>query len=68
MEGEGFEEAREQFMTDQISRIKPDMHIGGVAHMFAGFSDALPVTPLYQRLGALVAKRIRLCEAYSIND
>ena len=44
-------EEREQYMTKEISRRNPGVHIGGMVHVFQGFSDVLGVIPLYQRLG-----------------
>ena len=40
---------REQFMADKISRIKPDMHIGGFAHIFDEYLRGYDVISLYKR-------------------
>ena len=53
---------REQFMADKISRIKPDMHIGGYANIFHEYLFGYPVIPLHKRLGNKVKERIRLCD------
>ncbi|MCH7681340.1 hypothetical protein IID10_18585, partial [candidate division KSB1 bacterium] len=47
---EDFEEEREQFMANEIIRIKTDLHVGGMAHIFGG-DDSFTVQPLYKRLG-----------------
>ena len=57
-------EEREQYMADKILQIMPEMHIGGVGHMYDGFEYILPVIPLYKRLGNAVTKKIRLNEAF----
>ena len=62
-ETEEFKEEREQEMTDGILKFQPDMHIGGIQHAFEEYAESLPVDPLYERLGNLVSRRIRLCEA-----
>lgn len=58
-----FEEQREQFMTDQILRVRPDVHIAGIAHVVDGYFERDSFQPLYRRLGEVVSDRIRLCEA-----
>ena len=54
---------REKFMADKILRIKPDMFIVGLSHVFDEYLDGSPVKPLHKRLGKLVTERIRLCDA-----
>lgn len=61
-----FKEEREQYMAENILRIKPDIHIGGVGHAFKGFVEVCSAEPLYRRLGDTVTKRIRLCEVDGI--
>ena len=56
-----FAEDREQTMTAQIQKRNPDVHIGGLDHLF-DFNHV--VIPLYQLLGDLVTQRIRLCDAF----
>ncbi|MEK6963822.1 MAG: hypothetical protein AABX70_05310 [Nanoarchaeota archaeon] len=56
-----FEEVREQFMADEILRINPDVHIGGLMHM-ADFPELQSGVPLYRRLGSSVDEIIRLGE------
>ncbi|MBI2970805.1 MAG: hypothetical protein HYY37_00120 [Candidatus Aenigmarchaeota archaeon] len=53
---------REQYMADEIRRVNPDVHIGGLAHVF-GVLDS-PVARLYSLLGDLVDERIRLCDVF----
>lgn len=55
-------EMREQYMAEQILKINPDLHIGGLDHIFREQSD-LPVKTLTERLGDKVSEKIRLCEA-----
>ncbi|MBI1972140.1 MAG: hypothetical protein HYS53_02465 [Candidatus Aenigmarchaeota archaeon] len=57
-------EEREQFMADEIRRRKPQLHVGGIAHVFEGYQDK--IVPLYLLLGCLVTERIRLIEASPI--
>lgn len=61
---EGFEEEREQFMTEEVSASRPNLHIGGMAHIFEGFDLGVSVKPLYARLKDSVEERIRLCEEF----
>ncbi|MBI4177675.1 MAG: hypothetical protein HY516_04925 [Candidatus Aenigmarchaeota archaeon] len=64
-EHEGLEpEVREQFMADEIRRKNPQLHVGGLSHVFEGYP--LGVTPLFMRLGGIVSERMRLSEADSI--
>ncbi len=58
---EEFQEQREQFMADELFRIQPDLHIGGLEHIFRE-GDFLLVPSLYQRLGNAITKRMKLCE------
>jgi hypothetical protein len=57
-------EKREQFMAEKLIRINPDIHIGGRLHLSEELRKYHPVTPLYQRFGDLVTKKIRLCDAF----
>ncbi|GEM_PF-5165489 len=57
-----FEEKREDFMTRRILDLKPDLHIGGIAHIFEGYFDRDTFRPLYKRLEDAVSTKIRLCE------
>lgn len=61
---EDFIEEREQFMAESILEINPDIHIGGMAHIFECYSGIFSIKPLLERLGDKVSDRIRLCEAY----
>lgn len=59
---DGFDEEREQYLTDNIISANPDLHIGGMGHIFEGYDTVISVDPLYKRLGNLVTEKIRLCE------
>ena len=62
-----FQEKREQYMANKIIKIHPDkndIHVGGMGHIFGDY-DFIEVKLLYERLGNLVTKRIRLCDAYN---
>ncbi len=56
------ENEREEFMEREIRRWNPDLHIGGVAHLFEGYFGSPEVIPLYVRLADIMTKRIRLSE------
>ena len=56
----GPEEKREQTMAKQTLEKNPDVHIGGLTHIFG--DSTLPTTPLYLRLGDIVSQRLRLSE------
>lgn len=56
-----FAEQRERFMAEEIRMLYPDVHIGGMAHIYDDYG--LCVTPLYARLKDIVSRRIKLCEA-----
>lgn len=56
-------EDREGYMTNEILKIRPDMHIGGLFHVFGESPQNFPVRPLHRRLGSIVKKRIMLCDA-----
>lgn len=56
-------ERRETFLADQVNLIKPDLHIGGVAHVFSDYGEFLPVKTLIERLDEKPEKLVRLCEA-----
>lgn len=60
-----FIEKREEFMFQQISEIMPDIHFGGIWHVF-GFNSAPPneSKPLYKRLieNGIAFEPVRLCD------
>jgi len=59
----GFEEERERFMASEILGLRPNLHVGGVAHVFEEFKPIMPMDKqLYELLGDFVTQRIRLCE------
>ena len=57
-------EERESHMTENVFRAQPDVHVGGMLHVFEypGFEHL--VTPMHTRLGNAVTQRIRLCDAF----
>jgi hypothetical protein len=55
------QELREEIMAQNISNKMPDVHIGGIAHMFY-YYDVCPIKPLYQRLGNIPLERRKLVE------
>ncbi len=58
-------EEREEYMFQKISEIMPDIHIGGLAHVFESHSPAiLTKKPLYGRLKdeGIAFERMRLCD------
>jgi len=58
-----FEEEREEFVSKEILRINPDVHISGMSHVFK--KRSLDIKPLFKRLGNKVSERIKLCDAFS---
>lgn len=51
------EDEREQYMAEHILRIRPDMHIGGMNHVF---ERGVHKIPLFKRLESLNPQRIAL--------
>lgn len=56
---------REQYMAEKILTLEPEMHIGGMAHMFKRYAamGSPGVIPLYRRLGSLVTNKYPLAFA-----
>ena len=58
---EEFQEERERFMTKEIIRANPDIHIGGLEHVF-GDGKGLISNPLYNRIKDRSVTRKKLIE------
>lgn len=59
---EFFARKREVYLAKKLNELSPDMHVGGVEHVF-GFVHTPKVKTLWERTCKSEDKRIRLCEA-----
>lgn len=62
-----FVERREEYMAENIRRIRPDMHIGGIEHLL-GLTNGLKVDTLWKRCSRPGDQIVRLCDADKIKS
>ncbi len=55
-------EAREEFMAEKIKEVRPDMHVGGLSHVY-DFKETEGFRILWERAHQPGDIRIKLCEA-----
>ena len=55
------QEEREKAIADELVRVRPEMHVGGIAHMYPEYG-MFEIKTLYDRVKDLVEERKKLCD------